>query len=64
MHKQIINRSYNLEDCDFPSSISPLMARIYSARGVYDEQSLARKLKDLPNYHQLKDIDKASRISL
>ncbi len=38
------------------------MARIYSARGVYDEQSLARKLKDLPNYHQLKDIDKASRI--
>ncbi|MDP0589858.1 MAG: single-stranded-DNA-specific exonuclease RecJ [Candidatus Endonucleobacter bathymodioli] len=38
------------------------MARIYNARGINNEKSLTRKLKELPDYHQLKDIDKASDI--
>ncbi|MDP0562194.1 MAG: single-stranded-DNA-specific exonuclease RecJ [Candidatus Endonucleobacter sp. (ex Gigantidas childressi)] len=39
-----------------------MMARIYNARGINNEKSLTRKLKELPDYHQLKDIDKASNI--
>ncbi len=62
MHKQIINRPFNLEKCQFPTEITPLMARIYSARGIHDEKGLNRKLKDLPHYQQLKDIDKATEI--
>ena len=62
MQKQIIDRSYHLGDCSFPSDISPLMARIYSARGICSEQQLNKKLKNLPDYHQLKDIDKAATL--
>lgn len=62
MHKQIISRPFSLEGCQFPSNISPLMARLYSARGIRTAHQLNRQLGNLPHYRQLKDIDKAATI--
>ncbi len=62
MHKQIINRPVALEQCQFSPGISPLMARIYSARGVYNDDALNKQLSNLFDYHPLKDIDTAARL--
>ncbi|MDD7804555.1 MAG: single-stranded-DNA-specific exonuclease RecJ [Endozoicomonas sp. (ex Botrylloides leachii)] len=62
MHKQIIKRSFELKNTHFSSDISPLLQRIYSARGVYNDQHLTKKLSHLPDYHQLKDIEKATQL--
>ena len=62
MQTQIIRRSYDLKMCRFPSETSPLLARIYSARGIHSDADLPRQLRQLHDYRQLKDIDKAAEI--
>ncbi|WP_330925506.1 single-stranded-DNA-specific exonuclease RecJ [Candidatus Sororendozoicomonas aggregata] len=62
MHKQIINRPVALEQCQFSAGISPLMARIYSARGIFNNDALNKQLTNLLDYHLLKDIDTAARL--
>ena len=62
MQTQIIRRSYDLEMCQFQSETSPLLARIYSARGIHSDADLPRQLRQLHDYRQLKDIDKAAEI--
>ncbi|KEI71575.1 ssDNA exonuclease RecJ [Endozoicomonas elysicola] len=42
--------------------MDPLLARIYSARGVKTQDELPRQLQQLNDYRQLKDIDKAAEI--
>ena len=45
----------------FPD-LHPLLARIYSGRGVTRQQEISRQLKGLHSYHSLKDIDKAANV--
>lgn len=40
-------------------NISPLLQRIYAARGITDETQLDKRLQTLLPYHTLNDIDKA-----
>ena len=62
MQTKIVRRAVNLEDCQFSEDLSPLLARIYSARGITSDEQLPRQLKQLHDYRQLKDIDKAASI--
>ena len=59
MQKQIIRR--DVTDL-LSSSLPPLLARIYAARGITCEDGIARQLKGLHHYTHLKDIDVAARI--
>lgn len=58
----IVRRPFNLGNCHFSDDLDPLLARIYSARGISSDQQLPRQLKQLYDYHQLKDIHKAASI--
>lgn len=62
MQTQIIRRPYDLKVCQFHTEMSPLLARIYSARGIYSDAQLPRQLRQLHDYRQLKDINKAADI--
>ncbi|OED43679.1 single-stranded-DNA-specific exonuclease RecJ [Endozoicomonas sp. (ex Bugula neritina AB1)] len=62
MSTQIVRRTFNLDHCHFSNDLDPLLARIYSARGITDDEQLPRQLKQLHDYRQLKDIDKAASI--
>lgn len=42
-------------------SVSPLLQRIYAARGITDEAQLDRRLQTLLPFHTLSDIDKACK---
>ncbi|MET4694873.1 single-stranded-DNA-specific exonuclease RecJ [Endozoicomonas lisbonensis] len=59
MQKQIIRRDVTEL---LSSSLPPLLARIYAARGITCEDEIARQLKGLHHYTHLKDIDVAARI--
>ena len=48
---QIQSRSYDLNSCDFPEQIDPLLQRVYAARGAKNELSLDRHLSGLPSPH-------------
>ena len=59
MQKQIIRR----QPAEWlSSSLPPLLARIYSARGIKSDAELTRQLKGLYHYSQLKDIDLAAQL--
>ena len=62
MPVNIIRRTYDLSTCRFTSDMDPLLARIYSARGIKTLNELPRQLQQLNDYRQLKDIDKAAAI--
>ncbi|WP_051087823.1 single-stranded-DNA-specific exonuclease RecJ [Endozoicomonas elysicola] len=62
MPVNIIRRTYDLSACHFTPDMDPLLARIYSARGVKTQDELPRQLQQLNDYRQLKDIDKAAEI--
>ena len=62
MSTKIIRRAFNLEDCHFSDDLDPLLARIYSARGITSDEQLPRQLKQLDDYRRLKDIDIAANI--
>ena len=62
MQTKIVRRAFNLEDCHFSDDLNPLLARIYNARGITGNEQLPRQLKQLHDYRQLKDIDKAASI--
>jgi single-stranded-DNA-specific exonuclease len=59
---QIVNRAYSpdiarrLQD----GGLSPLMARLYAARGIADTASLRRGLADLLDFRLLKNVDQAA----
>ena len=59
---RIVTRSYNPETATRlgASGLSPLMARIYAARGVADASELDASLKRLLPYHSLKNITAAA----
>ena len=59
---RIVTRSYNPETASRlgASGLSPLMARIYAARGVADASELDASLKRLLPYHSLKNITAAA----
>ena len=59
MQKQIIRREVTEL---LSSSLPPLLARIYSARGITSENDIARQLKGLHHYTHLKDIESAATI--
>lgn len=59
MLKHIIRR----EPTTFLSeSLSPLLKKIYSARGITNESELQRQLKGLHHYTSLKGIEKTATI--
>ncbi|WP_062270318.1 single-stranded-DNA-specific exonuclease RecJ [Endozoicomonas arenosclerae] len=61
MSLQIIRRpTQSLEGLSV--NLHPLLARIYSARGVSQPSDIERQLKGLHNYKALKDIDQAAMI--
>ena len=62
MSVNIIRRKYDLSTCCFTPEMDPLLARIYSARGIRTQDELPRQLQQLSDYRQLKDIDKAADI--
>ena len=62
MQTTIVRRPFNLDHCHFSNDLDPLLARIYSARGIHSNEELPRQLKQLHDYKQLKDIDKAAGI--
>lgn len=62
MSVQITHRTYDLSACHFTPDMDPLLARIYSARGVKTEDDLPRQLQQLQDYRQLRDIDRAAEI--
>lgn len=62
MPVNIIHRSYDLSACHFTPDTDPLLARIYSARGITSASDLPRQLQQLNDYRQLKDIDEAAEI--
>ncbi len=62
MSANIVRRPFDLDACHFSDDLNPLLARIYSARGITSDQQLPRQLKELHDYRQLKDIDKAANI--
>lgn len=51
--RELPNLAYSL------GNISPLLQRIYAARGITDEAQLDKRLQTLLPYHTLSDIDKA-----
>ena len=58
--KKIIERT---KLTDFaPLGMDPVIARIYSGRGVRSEEELELGLERLLDFHSLRDIDKASEI--
>ncbi|WP_066016316.1 single-stranded-DNA-specific exonuclease RecJ [Endozoicomonas atrinae] len=62
MPVNIIRRTYDLSTCCFTPEMDPLLARIYSARGIRTQDELPRQLQQLSDYQQLKDIDRAADI--
>jgi single-stranded-DNA-specific exonuclease len=46
---QIQSRSYDLNSCDFPEQIDPLLQRVYAARGAKNQLGLDRHLSSLPS---------------
>ncbi len=56
---KITRRSIDYEQINFSADISPLMQRIYAARGVYSDDELARQLNRLPHPRQMQGIDTA-----
>ena len=62
MSTKIVRRPYNIDLCHFTDDLDPLLARVYSARGIHSEDNLPRQLRQLDDYRQLKDIDSAAEI--
>ncbi|KEQ18035.1 single-stranded-DNA-specific exonuclease RecJ [Endozoicomonas numazuensis] len=60
MPLQITRRTHN--PLPLTDGIHPLLARIYSARGISDPSEISRQLKGLQNYKSLKDIEKAASL--
>ncbi len=55
----ILQRPYDLAQCQFSPEIPPLLQRIYAARGVTGDQQLERTLARLPNPQSLRGLDAA-----
>ena len=62
MPTQIVRRPCPIDQCHFSNDLDPLLARIYSARGITSDEQLPKQLKQLHDYRQLKDIDRAAEI--
>jgi single-stranded-DNA-specific exonuclease len=62
MEKIIKQRSYNLNNCNFPSDTNSLLARIFAARNITNLDEISSKLTLLEKYNSLKDINIASEI--
>lgn len=62
MPAHIIRRTFDQDFSQFPPDLSPLLARIYKARGVNSEEEISRQLKGLHSYHALKGIQEAANI--
>ncbi len=59
---KITRREIHSERSNFSAEISPLMQRIYAARGVYSDEDLVRQLNRLPHPRQMKGIDSAVQL--
>ena len=55
----ILQRPYDLDQCQFSPEIPPLLQRIYAARGVTSDQQLERSLARLPKPQTLRGLDAA-----
>jgi single-stranded-DNA-specific exonuclease len=62
MEKIIKQRSYNLNNCEFPNDTNSLLARIFAARNINNLDEISSKLEFLEKYNSLKDINIASKI--
>ncbi|MRI35038.1 single-stranded-DNA-specific exonuclease RecJ [Endozoicomonas sp. OPT23] len=62
MSTRILRRPVNPEYLQQLPEFHPLLARIYSGRGVSHSEEISRQLKGLHSYHSLKDIDKAASV--
>ncbi|MGB0360625.1 MAG: single-stranded-DNA-specific exonuclease RecJ [Endozoicomonas sp.] len=62
MSVNIIQRPYDMSSCQFSHDINPLLARIYSARGIKSNNELPKQLRQLNDYSLLKDIEQAAGI--
>ena len=60
----IIQRAASDEhtSADFPADLSPILRRIYLARGVSSSRELERSLAFLASSESMKDIDRATRL--
>jgi len=55
----ILQRPYDLDQCQFSPEILPLLQRIYAARGVTSDQQLERSLARLPKPQTLRGLNAA-----
>ena len=55
----ILQRPYDLDQCQFSPEIPPLLQRIYAARGVTSDQQLERSLARLPKPQTLRGLNAA-----
>ena len=62
MTLSIVQRTPDLSHASFPADMPLLLQRIYAARGVLNDQDLARTLKGLYRYEDLKGIREAATI--
>jgi len=52
----------SIEKADFPSSVPPLLQKIYQHRNISDYASVEKSLAKLLPYHSLKGIDQATEL--
>lgn len=62
MSLKIVCRTFDKSKLLFTSSISPLLQRIYAARGVFSDDELHYSLSELYNYKKMKHIEHAADI--
>ena len=56
---RIVNRSYDLEKANFSAATSPLLQRIYQARGLSSDSDLSLQLSTLPSPSLMHGLDTA-----
>jgi len=59
MKKTVKRRDYDLSQANFPDTVSPILQRIYAARGALAEQSVETDLKGLLKPDDLKGLPEA-----
>ncbi|RDE22528.1 single-stranded-DNA-specific exonuclease RecJ [Motiliproteus coralliicola] len=62
MHKQIVRRDEQAKPALLEAGLSPLLARIYSSRGVERPDQLDNSLKGLLPFHTMRDIEPAAEL--
>jgi len=61
-NKKIVRRNASTETSDFDVTLSPLLQRVYAARGVFNGQQLDYSLSKLHSISALKGIDAAVKL--